>query len=463
MVQRKRSPKYERVKAAKEKHLKALLRRSNVVGVGVGCRLVRGRATKEWCVRVYVKKKLPSSKLSKRDVVPKTLEGVRTDVLEVGEVQLYTYTARHRPAHGGDSIGHFLISAGTLGYVFRDKTDNARVILSNNHILANSDTDNTNLANVGDCVTQPGPVDGGTCASDRIATLKRWVEWVEGGNTEVDAAIADLVNPSDVVTSIHDIGCIDSWRSVTAADVILNPSDPDNVQKTGRTTQHTTGKIIDIDATIWNGTTNMTETIVTNDMAYFGDSGSLLVDMNDNAVGLLWGGSPGSVVYYNRIENVLSALNIEFYPCLHIVPCLIGPSVHCLIGGPDHGLHCLTGPDTLLCRIGGPNYPLCRIGGPGDEIHVHCLIGPDVPQCKLGGIVGPICLACGPDSPIGCGTGGPDVLIDVQACRQGPIIDISVVDKRINPKDVVVIDKTKIPKGMQRSLMRMLERMAKER
>ncbi len=417
---------YKNVKAVKKKHEKAILRLSNVVGVGIGSKIVDYKATGEFCIRVYVKKKLPKSKLNKKDIIPKILEGVETDVLEVGEVQLYPYKVKHRPAHGGDSVGHKSVSAGTIGYILRDKTDGKKVILSNNHILANSDTDKTKRAYVGDIVTQPGPIDGGSVSRDCIATLKRWVEFVETGYTKVDAAIAELTNPCDASRFIHNIGCVDSWRSVTAADVILNPADPDNVQKTGRTTQYTTGKIIDDDATFWNGITYMTENIVTNDMAYFGDSGSLLVDMNKCAVGLLWGGSPGTIVIYSRIENVLDALNINFFSCKYIWPELIGPA---RIGIADI---ILEGIEVIKCKIGGPLLP-------------------------------PICLACGPDSYINCGSGGPDILVDSRGCPSGPTIEISVIDKRVNPKDILVIDKTKIPKGMQKSLTKMLESMAKER
>jgi hypothetical protein len=446
---KKQPDRYKSVKAAKVKHEKEIMKRKNVVGVGVGHRMTHGSPTEELCIRVYVEKKLPKSKLSKADLIPSKFGSVRTDIVEVGKIIQYGYTGKHRPAHGGDSIGHFNISAGTLGYLFRDKTDGSTVVLSNNHILANRDTNLTTKANVGDCITQPGPVDGGTCASDRIATLKRWVPWIEGGDTKVDAAIAEVVNPSDVVSNIHGIGCIDSWRSVTDADVVSDASDPDNVQKTGRTTDYTTGKIIDVDATFSNGVTNLTENIVTNDMGAPGDSGSILTDMDGKALGLLWGGSPGSIVIYSGIENVLDALKIEFFRCFR-VECYFGPAPRCLIGGPKTEILCKTGgPRILECVIGGPKTPLC----PG---------GPRIPFCN-GGPKFPICLACGPDSPIGCGIGGADFVVDISKCGAGPYLDISIIDERINPQDLVVIDKSQLPQGMQRSLIKMLETMAKEK
>ena len=59
-----------------------------------------------------------------------------------------------RPAPGGVSIGHKDITAGTLGMLVQDKETGEILILSNNHILANS-----NDAKIGDRIMQPGPHD----------------------------------------------------------------------------------------------------------------------------------------------------------------------------------------------------------------------------------------------------------------------------------------------------------------
>ena len=52
----------------------------------------------------------------------------------------------------------------------RDAATGQRLILSNNHVLANS-----NDAQVGDTVVQPGSIDGGHAVSDKIAELERFV------------------------------------------------------------------------------------------------------------------------------------------------------------------------------------------------------------------------------------------------------------------------------------------------
>src|SRR3546814_20460298 len=87
---------------------------------------------------------------------------------------VFPYTALFRSerlARSGISIGHAAITAGTLGGLVRDRETGAVAILSNNHVLANS-----NQGTAGDAILQPGPADGGTDPGDRIATLARFVE-----------------------------------------------------------------------------------------------------------------------------------------------------------------------------------------------------------------------------------------------------------------------------------------------
>jgi len=73
-----------------------------------------------------VRQKVPPSALQADAMVPKSIEGVRTDVLEIGDVRaLQTRTSRWRPAPAGVSLGHFRISAGTFGCMVRDRVSGA--------------------------------------------------------------------------------------------------------------------------------------------------------------------------------------------------------------------------------------------------------------------------------------------------------------------------------------------------
>ncbi len=166
-------------------HEPDILSRANVVGIGVGFKDPSRPQDDEMALVALVKKKKPLSELSSADVVPAQVNGVRTDVIEVGELWAnQAPNARFRPTiPAGVSIGHYDDTAGTLGAVVRDRSTGARLLLSNNHVFARS-----NDAEIGDAILQPGPIDGGQNPADRVATLERFIplRFVEDGGSTPD-------------------------------------------------------------------------------------------------------------------------------------------------------------------------------------------------------------------------------------------------------------------------------------
>ncbi|NWF69527.1 MAG: hypothetical protein HXY40_10615 [Chloroflexi bacterium] len=158
-----------------------LLAKSNVVGVAVGLKESEGRLTDEIAIVALVERKKPLAALTAFDIIPKLIDGFRTDVFEVGQLEAYqTPRDRFRPAVPvGVSMGHFKVTAGTLGAVVRDRVSGERFLLSNNHVFANS-----NEAAAGDAILQPGPIDGGQNPGDVLARLERFVplRYVEEAN-----------------------------------------------------------------------------------------------------------------------------------------------------------------------------------------------------------------------------------------------------------------------------------------
>jgi hypothetical protein len=152
-------------------HQDNLLEKQNVVGVAVGYKNSTGDNTGEVAVVVLVEEKKPLAALSAQDVIPKELEGMRTDVVEVGYLRAQSARDRFRPViPAGVTIGHFKVTAGTLGVIVKDRTTGAALILSNNHVLANS-----NDAVIGDDILQPAAMDGGRQPADVVAKLERFV------------------------------------------------------------------------------------------------------------------------------------------------------------------------------------------------------------------------------------------------------------------------------------------------
>lgn len=76
-----------RVRAVKAAHEHALLRKANVVAVGVGLRRRRGKPTGELAIIVSVTRKVPRAELAPEDIIPSELEGVPVDVQAVGELK----------------------------------------------------------------------------------------------------------------------------------------------------------------------------------------------------------------------------------------------------------------------------------------------------------------------------------------------------------------------------------------
>jgi hypothetical protein len=71
----------------KRQHEDDLLRKPNVVGVGVGFRTRGGKPTNEVCIVVSVKAKVASSKLKPADMIPSSIENVPVDVIATGEIR----------------------------------------------------------------------------------------------------------------------------------------------------------------------------------------------------------------------------------------------------------------------------------------------------------------------------------------------------------------------------------------
>ena len=89
----------EDVRILKIQNLKALKKKLNVNGIGIGHKIVAGKDTGDLCLTVMVRKKVPKSELLQKDLIPKTLNNIPLDVFEVGDIYAYkARTDRWRPA-----------------------------------------------------------------------------------------------------------------------------------------------------------------------------------------------------------------------------------------------------------------------------------------------------------------------------------------------------------------------------
>ncbi len=294
----------------------------NIIGFGIGPKIIEdSTVVGQDAVRVYVRVKIPKNQVSRKQKVPPSFGDLPTDVIEVGNVTSFSTVEtwqrfdRHRPAPCGISIGHPLITAGTLGCLVEKA--NHHYLLSNNHIFACG-----NSAALGDPILQAGPMDGGVSPQDDIAALAEFkpIDF-NGGPNDIDAAIAE-VGPNTQTDVEPDIIEIGRPRQTPGTAALYQ-----SVRKHGRTTGHTIGVIMDLSADLWVdyrvGGTNYSAWFE-NQLAVLGvgcapfsrsgDSGSLIMDaVTLEPVALLFAGgtSGNSLTFANPIDLVLDYFKVS--------------------------------------------------------------------------------------------------------------------------------------------------------
>jgi len=288
----------------------------NVVGVGIGEKYSGGHPTGQSAVKVFVKEKLSSRRVSAAALVPETIGGAETDVEVIGEIDAQMFTQRRRPAPGGVSIGHCsVVHAGTLGCLVRK--GNRLFVLSNNHVIAL-----TNAAPIGSRIPQPGRLDGGVCPADVIAALAQFIPitFNQGVCNFVDAAIGKA-NPQLVDRRILRPGRVLQPLVAPHGNPVLNR----RVQKSGRTTQYTRGFIAAVNVTVNINYGSAQQPRLAKFCRQFmvrgvpgpfsrpGDSGSLVTTFPANRpVGLLFAGNASTnTTFCNPIAAVLGALGVQ--------------------------------------------------------------------------------------------------------------------------------------------------------
>ncbi|MGY1591628.1 hypothetical protein ACI79D_06580 [Geodermatophilus sp. SYSU D00708] len=226
---------------------------------------------------------------------------------------------RTRPLYPGLSVAHAAVTAGTLGGFVR--VDGRLALLSNNHVLAAG-----GAASLGDPVLQPGPADGGALPTDRVGSLAAFVRFRGDGGTNLVDAAAAVLDPEVPAEPGRLPGGPLADEAPDTDDV-----DPDErVEKVGRTTGHTLGRItaVEVDGVTVqydDGVHTFDDQVevegLSGGFSAGGDSGSVIWRSSDRApMGLLFAGSEtggrngGGVTYANPMATVLELLDLEWVP-----------------------------------------------------------------------------------------------------------------------------------------------------
>jgi len=367
-----REAEVERLIALRESAVYELSGLPDVRWVGVGIRERGGELTGELVFRVYVDRKRLLSELPKSRIVPRSVVGVPTDVVETLLARPTCWDKGTRPVIGGIEVASSPFDemqnmVGTIGCLVTAR-DGKQAILSNHHVLARALGDKR--------IFQPhyDTCLGFTC--NRIGTVlpgfHNHHEHDDGLEYWLDCAIAEL--DSDVgsnnrvrrVTNVAVEGPIDvPLPSGTEGIVRVNaegkivaihneegelvdttsiaasaPALPGTiVWKVGNKTDLTAGIVVEVVgmglAARDSVTPDFRNVLMVRPLAGakvdrevvfsdFGDSGSVIVDLSNRVVGLLAGScfrqlegggtEEAEVTYGCRIEPVISALGVTINP-----------------------------------------------------------------------------------------------------------------------------------------------------
>lgn len=235
---------------------------------------------------------------------------------------------RQRPAAGGDSISNYRGGAATLGCLVVDQkkiTPKEQQTPYQVYLLC----DASGLAAAistpqsGDPILQPGREDGGLPALDAIATLTKWTR-PNGNNslagTNLSAAIAQVKNLNDVSPEIRGRGVPKGVRPPVVGM---------SVAGVGRTSGLIAGTVLAIEASEsipWpiaqvvapentgDGSGYYAvlfgDLIVTTPMVAAGDSGMVLLDDDNYAIGLGFAGGDQYSLFI-PFEKILKRLEVE--------------------------------------------------------------------------------------------------------------------------------------------------------
>jgi hypothetical protein len=287
-----------------------------VTGVALSLRYRRGEIIRdEPCITFYVSEKQPRETLG-RNLIPSKMHGLPTDVVEAGTPALsavgpsHTPGSRLAPAQPGCSVSHHRVTTGTFGCLVEDDQQ-VVYILSCAHVLSDA------AGAPGDAIVHPGTLYGGRPPADQIAAFTKAIPLTPNPCVG-DAAIAEVSQASKVTSIIRHLG-VKPARTRTLSGVGFF------VQKSGDETNLTHGVVTGLAGTIGPYSTNgvsgiyFNNAIVTNGMSMGGDSGSLLMDYQAQAIGLLFGGLTIAAAsgltnvasWWNPIDGVLTHLGVH--------------------------------------------------------------------------------------------------------------------------------------------------------
>jgi hypothetical protein len=290
------------------------------VGLCIAHKVAGGMIDRTLALQVLVRRKQPKSRLVAQQRVPERIDAgalglstVPTDVIEVGARRLQRLIRSDRPVHPGFNVGHRFGGNGTIGFVGLDRQTGDRVGVSCGHVVGQHGT-----ANAGEAVLAPSRPElrsGQTLLEALCGTIRNVAtigfafadaatnidaaSFVPRQDSPLDPKIALLgVQPAGVIqdvaidTPVRKVGAFSelTFGVVRATDLVISLPFP-----------HPAGGERDVWFSGQIGVSSFTTD---------GDSGSLVLDDANNAVGLHIGAF-ASMSIATPIQRVLDALDCD--------------------------------------------------------------------------------------------------------------------------------------------------------
>jgi hypothetical protein len=311
--------------AQKHKHAKRTLEKhqtwfsqKNVVGLCISRKLAGAERTKDISLQVLVRKKRPAHRLSKHHFIPGVIEtdmlgideSIVTDVLEVGDARLESLATANRPLFPGFSVGHRFGGSGTFGCAVRSLESNRLLGLSCAHVVALS-----GKAPIGTLVLAPARTEAqalhvlSRARFGRLQCIGQLKTGFENASINVDAATFSPELPGS-------LGAAMAISLATPTGVLSDVREGTPVTKVGARTRQTSGIVLATDVLTSLPYPSSTGTrriwfsglIGISRFTSDGDSGALVMDSENHAVGMHVGSNQGMSLAI-PIKRVLDAMN----------------------------------------------------------------------------------------------------------------------------------------------------------
>jgi hypothetical protein len=365
----------EHLKKTKEAAVEKLFRIPGVHSVAIGPKYSGGQPAGELSIIVSLTRKRPPGEIPPSEMIPAEINGIKTDVVERQPQTPCATTVedgeRRRPILGGTQIQLKWVSniserteTGTLGFLGRTTNAISSIVAGQivgvtcAHVVA----DPNNGPSLGHKVGQSEPAECSQCSGCCNHIIGRVLRLVDSDGSKVDVAAIAITPGLTYFADIQEIGAVRNFHVLQPTDLNVNPPHYP-VKKRGRTTGLTRGDVRSVGGTSLVGgiTLNDNEIAVVPDpatpiwdmcgdipnlrsFACEGDSGSALMNNNDEVVGVVRTRNLVGEGFAVGIDIVKVALGIEVETATHPLDLRTAPEISGTLAMAIDGLPLLAAP-----------------------------------------------------------------------------------------------------------------------